>query len=93
MSQLLEGKVPATTLALVRYVVAGGRARDFVGTLDFLVEQTAAGPRLAHRPGARRRARSTDAQQTMLTDSLAAAGRAARRAAGGDRRGAAQRRA
>ena len=42
MSELVEGKVPATTLALVRYVVTGGRARDFVGTIDFLVEQTAA---------------------------------------------------
>jgi F-type H+-transporting ATPase subunit delta len=41
VTQLLEGKVPATTLSLVRYAVAGGRARDFVGTLDFLVEQTA----------------------------------------------------
>ena len=52
VSQLLEGKVPATTLALVRYVVTGGRARDIVGTLNFLVEQTAGGPRLAHRPRA-----------------------------------------
>jgi F-type H+-transporting ATPase subunit delta len=41
VSQLLEGKVPDTTLGLVRYVVAGGRARDFVGTLDYLVEMTA----------------------------------------------------
>ena len=30
------------TLSLVRYVIAGGRARDVVGTLDWLVEQTAA---------------------------------------------------
>jgi F-type H+-transporting ATPase subunit delta len=41
VTQLLQGKVPATTLSLVRYAVAGGRARDFVGTLAFLVEQTA----------------------------------------------------
>ena len=39
VNQLLEGKVPDTTLKLVRYVVAGGRARDFVGTLDYLVER------------------------------------------------------
>ncbi len=41
VNQLLEGKVPDTTLRLVRYVVVGGRARDFVGTLDYLVEATA----------------------------------------------------
>ncbi len=68
--ELLEGKVPATTLALVRYVVAGGRARDFVGTLDFLVEQTAAarGWRIAH---VRAAAPIDETQQTVLTDSLA----------------------
>ena len=62
--------MPATTLALVRYVVAGGRARDFVGTLNFLVEQTAAarGWRIAH---VRAAAPIDEAQQTMLTDSLA----------------------
>ncbi|HKH87966.1 MAG TPA: F0F1 ATP synthase subunit delta [Acidimicrobiales bacterium] len=70
VSELLEGKVPATTLALVRYVVAGGRARDFVGTTDFLVEQTAAarGWRIAH---VRAAAPIGDAQQSMLRDSLA----------------------
>ena len=90
--QLLEGKVPATTLALVRYVVTGGRARDVVGTLDFLVEQTAEarGWRIAH---VRAAAPIDETQQTMLTESLAAAGRAAGRAPGGHRRGAAQRRA
>jgi len=41
IGQLLDGKVADATLALVRYVVRGGRARDFVGTLDWLVEQTA----------------------------------------------------
>ena len=68
--QLLEGKVPATTLALVRYVVTGGRARDVVGTLDFLVEQTAAarGWRIAH---VRAAAPIDGTQQAMLTDSLA----------------------
>ena len=70
VSQLVEGKVPATTLALVRYVVTGGRARDFVGTLDFLVEQTAAarGWRIAH---VRAAAPIDGQQQTKLTDSLA----------------------
>ncbi len=70
VSELIEGKVPATTLALVRYVVSGGRARDVVGTLDFLVEQTAAarGWRIAH---VRTAAPIDEAQQTMLTDSLA----------------------
>ena len=58
------------TLALVRYVVTGGRARDFVGTLDFLVEQTAAarGWRIAH---VRAAAPIDETQQTMLGDSLA----------------------
>jgi len=68
--QLLEGKVQPGTLDLVRYVVAGGRARDFVGSLDWLVEQTAKarGWRIA-----RVRAASTveDAQQDELSDSLA----------------------
>ena len=70
VSALVEGKVPATTLALVHYVVTGGRARDFVGTIDFLVEQTAAarGWRIAT---VRAAAPIDDAQQTMLTDSLA----------------------
>jgi F-type H+-transporting ATPase subunit delta len=70
VGQLLEGKVPATTLALCRYAVAGGRARDFVGTLDFLVEQTAAarGWRIAH---VRAAAPIDETQQTSLSDSLA----------------------
>jgi len=69
VAQLLEGKVPATTLALARYTVTGGRARDCVGTLEFLVEQTAAarGWRIAH---VRAAAPIDEAQQTTLTDSL-----------------------
>ena len=39
--QLLRGKVSTPALSLIGYVVAVGRARDLVGTLDFLVEQTA----------------------------------------------------
>jgi F-type H+-transporting ATPase subunit delta len=69
ITQLLEGKVPATTLSLVRYAAAGGRARDFVGTLDFLVEQTALarGWRIARVRAARP---IDDAQQQALTDAL-----------------------
>ncbi|MCX6512634.1 MAG: F0F1 ATP synthase subunit delta [Actinobacteria bacterium] len=39
--QLLEGRVSPDTIKLAAYAVIGGRARDFVGTLDFLVEETA----------------------------------------------------
>jgi F-type H+-transporting ATPase subunit delta len=69
-SQLLEGKVQSSTVSLVRYVVAGGRARDIVGTLDWLVEQTAAarGWRIAR---VRAAAPIEDAQRTTLSDSLA----------------------
>lgn len=38
---LLSGKVHAGTRQLVDYAITGGRARDIVGTLDWLVEQTA----------------------------------------------------
>jgi F-type H+-transporting ATPase subunit delta len=41
VSQLLDGKASAAAIALVQYTLTGGRPRDFVGTLDFLVEQTA----------------------------------------------------
>jgi F-type H+-transporting ATPase subunit delta len=41
VDQLLSGKVSPAALALVQYTITGGRARDFVGTLDFLVVQTA----------------------------------------------------
>ena len=69
VSQLLEGKVPAPTLGLVRYVVAGGRARDFVSTVDFLVEATAQarGWRIARVTAA---APIDDAQRSELSDSL-----------------------
>jgi F-type H+-transporting ATPase subunit delta len=71
VTELLEGKVPATTLALVRYAVAGGRARDIVGTLDFLVELTAQarGWRIAR---VRAAAPIELVQQTELTDTLRA---------------------
>lgn len=41
VEDLVGGKVHKATLALVRYAVAGGRPRDIVATLDWLVEQTA----------------------------------------------------
>lgn len=70
ITQLLEGKVQPGTLALVRYVVAGGRARDIVGTLDWLVEQTAAarGWRIAR---VRAAAPVEDEQRTSLSQTLA----------------------
>lgn len=69
VGQLLEGKVPAATLGLVRYAVAGGRARDFVGTLDFLVEAAAQarGWRIARVTAA---APIDDAQRSELSESL-----------------------
>jgi F-type H+-transporting ATPase subunit delta len=69
VSQLLEGKVPTSTLRLVRYAVAGGRARDFVGTIDFLVEVTAQarGWRIARVTAA---APIDDAQRGELSESL-----------------------
>ena len=41
VDQLLAGRANAQTVSLARYAVVGGRARDFVGTLDYLVEETA----------------------------------------------------
>jgi F-type H+-transporting ATPase subunit delta len=69
ITQLLEGKVPPASLALARFAVTGGRARDIVGTLDFLVELTARarGWRIAV---VRAAAPIEDAQRTELADSL-----------------------
>jgi F-type H+-transporting ATPase subunit delta len=39
--QLLANKVQPVTLRLARYVIEGGRPRDVVGTLDFLVDYVA----------------------------------------------------
>jgi F-type H+-transporting ATPase subunit delta len=66
---LLEAKVLAETVRLVDYVIVGGRPRDFVGTLDWLVEATARvrGWRVAHV----RSAREVDAdQRAELAESL-----------------------
>jgi F-type H+-transporting ATPase subunit delta len=41
VQELLEGKVNPITLRLARYVIEGGRPRDVVGTLDFLVDYVA----------------------------------------------------
>jgi F-type H+-transporting ATPase subunit delta len=41
IEQLLSTKVSAVTLHLARYVIEGGRPRDVVGTLDFLVDYVA----------------------------------------------------
>ncbi len=69
--QLLEGKVRPATLRLVTFTVVGGRARDVVGTLDWLVEQVAKarGWRVARvTAGA-----EVDAEERQrLTDSLSA---------------------
>jgi F0F1-type ATP synthase delta subunit len=40
-TQLLEGKVNPVSLELARFTIVGGRARDVVGTLDFLVDYVA----------------------------------------------------
>jgi F0F1-type ATP synthase delta subunit len=68
-TELLEGKVQPGTLSLVRYVIAGGRSRDIVGTLDWLVEQTAKarGWRIAH---VRAAAPIEEGQATTLSTSL-----------------------
>ncbi len=41
VTELLEGKVHPATVMLIRYAVLNGRARDTVGTLDWLAQQTA----------------------------------------------------
>jgi len=38
---LLEGRARPTTVALAQYAVVGGRARDLLGTLDWLVDRVA----------------------------------------------------
>jgi F-type H+-transporting ATPase subunit delta len=69
VTELLSGKVRVTTERLARYAVTGGRARDIVGTLDYLVELTAQarGWRIAR---VRAAAPIDDAQQSELSDSL-----------------------
>ena len=71
VDQLLTGKVSSATIALVQYTLTGGRPRDLVGTLDFLVVQTAKarGWRVARV----RAAREVDADESSrLSESLSA---------------------
>ena len=41
LDQLLAAKVAPATLRIARYVIEGGRPRDVVGTLDFIVDYVA----------------------------------------------------
>lgn len=68
---LLAGQVSAITTSLATYAVLGGRARDLVGTLQWLVDQVAAerGWRVAR---VRTAQQIDDASRTRLTDSLRA---------------------
>jgi F-type H+-transporting ATPase subunit delta len=69
--QLLEGKVDAASMRLVDYVLAGGRPRDVIGTLDWLVEETARvrGWRVAR---VRAAAEVQEVQRAELSQSLSA---------------------
>lgn len=69
VTELLEGKVAPTSVALARYAVTGGRARDYVGTLHNLVEETAQarGWRIAH---IRAAAPVDDEQRSQLSEAL-----------------------
>jgi len=71
VTQILEGKILPATLTLVRYAISGGRARDIVGTLDWLSEQTAKarGWRIAR---VRAAAPVEDAQRVELAETLQA---------------------
>ncbi len=71
VTELLEGKVPRTSVVLARYAVSGGRARDIVGTLEYLVELAAQarGWRIAHVGAA---APIDDAQRAALGEALTA---------------------
>lgn len=66
---LLAGKVQVSTLRLVDYVVRGGRARDFAGTIAWLVEEIARarGWRIAR---VRAGQEVPDEERNRLTDSL-----------------------
>jgi len=69
IGDLLSSKVPPDTLRLVDFAVTGGRARDFVGTLFWLVDQTAnaRGWRIALVDAAQE---VDDDEHRMLCDSL-----------------------
>lgn len=69
VDDLIAQKVGRPTLRLVDYVVRAGRPRDLVGTLDWLVDQTAAarGWRVARVRAARE---LDENQRTQLAESL-----------------------
>ncbi len=69
VGDLIGEKVAPATLRLVDYVVSAGRPRDIVGTLEWLVDQTAAarGWRVARVKAARD---IDEAQQRRLSESL-----------------------
>jgi F-type H+-transporting ATPase subunit delta len=69
VDDLVADKVEATTLRLIHFVIAGGRPRDFVGALDWLVEQTATarGWRVAR---VRSAVEIEDAQREALSSAL-----------------------
>lgn len=69
--QLLGGKVEPVSLELARFAIAGGRPRDLVGTLDFLVDYVALSRdwRVARVHTARE---LTDDNKRQLVDTLAA---------------------
>jgi F-type H+-transporting ATPase subunit delta len=71
VSDLLAGRVSSITTQLATYAIVGGRARDLVGTLQWLVDQVAAerGWRVAR---VRTAQRIDDASRVALTDSLRA---------------------
>lgn len=70
VDDLLAGKVQPATLRLVDYVVVGGRSRDVVGTLYWLVDRTAEarGWRVAVVDAARE---VDDDERRLLSESLA----------------------
>jgi F-type H+-transporting ATPase subunit delta len=70
-TQLLEGKVDPVSLALAQFTVVGGRPRDVVGTLDYLVNYVAQSRdwRVARVQTARS---LTDENQSELASSLTA---------------------
>ncbi len=69
VDDLLAGKVHAATRRLADYAIVGGRPRDAVGTLDWLVEQVARarGWRVAH---VRAGQRVDDEERRRLSESL-----------------------
>jgi len=74
-NQLLEGKVNPVSLALAQFTIVGGRPRDVVGTLDYLVDYVARSRdwRVARVHAAR--ALDHDSQQNLVRSLHALTGR------------------